>query len=209
MTNTPEYDRMINGELYDPRKIEPEKGSSKGRRLTQLINKISILDSQKIIAMEKELLGFSGQQVYIMPPLYVDYGYNINVGENFYANVGCSFMDVAPINIGKNVMLGPGCHLLTPSHPIDAFIRNHSGLELGLPITIEDDVWLGGNVTVNPGVTIGARSIVGSGAVVTKDIPCDVIAVGNPARVLRKITQFDADFWKSQQDAYIKDHLNE
>lgn len=209
MTSTPEYDRMISGKLYDPRKIEPEKGSSKGRRLAQQINQISILDRQKIMAMEKELLGSSGQHVYMMPPIYVDYGFNIHVGENFYANVGCSFMDVASINIGKNVMLGPGCHLLTPSHPIDAHIRNQSGLELGLPITIGDDVWLGGNVTVNPGVTIGARSIIGSGSVVTKDIPCDVIAVGNPARVLRKITQADTEFWQAQQDAYIKERLDE
>ena len=209
MTNTPEYDRMISGKLYNPREVESEKSSAKGRRLAQRINQTSILDRQKIIDMEKELLGSSGQHIYIMPPLYVDYGMNIHVGENFYANVGCSFMDVAPITIGQNVMLGPGCHLLTPSHPIDAHIRNHSGLEFGLPIMIEDDVWLGGNVTVNPGVTIGARSIIGSGSVVTKDIPSDVIAVCNPARVLRNITQDDTEFWQSQQDAYNKEHLDE
>ena len=206
MSQTPEHDRMISGKLYNPNKIESEKSADKGRRLTQLINQVSILEPDKIVEMEKELLGATGERVFIHPPLYVDYGHNIVVGEDFYANVGCSFMDVAPITIGRNVMIGPFCHLLTPSHPIDAAIRNHSGLELGKPIIIKDEVWLGGNVVVNPGVTIGARSIIGSGSVVTKDIPEDVIAAGNPAKIIRKITAEDKAFWEAERDNYLREH---
>ena len=122
----------------------------------------------------------------IEQPFNCDYGYNIRIGENFYANVGCTILDVAPVTIGDNVMLAPNVNIYTAGHPLDAEIRN-SGLEYAYPVNIGNNVWIGGNVTIVPGVTIGANTVIGAGSVVTKDIPANVVAVGNPCRVVRKI----------------------
>ena len=132
---------------------------------------------------------------------------NISVGENFYANYGCVIIDVCKVKIGDNVMLGPNVGIYTAGHPIDAEVRN-SGLEFGKPITIGDNVWIGGSSVVNPGVSIGDCVVIGSGSVVTKDIPDNVIAVGNPCRVLRPITEEDKKYWNAERDRYyaeIKD----
>ncbi|MCL2112945.1 MAG: sugar O-acetyltransferase [Streptococcaceae bacterium] len=198
---TSEYERMISGELYDAGKIEPEYRPRKSRALAQKINQMSLLERDRIVALEKELFGQTGEEIYVNPPLYVDYGFNTKIGERFYANMDCIFLDVAPITIGDDVMFGPRVQLITPSHPIDAGIRVR-GLELGEAITIGHRVWLGAGVIVNPGVTIGENTIVGSGSVVTKDLPANVIAVGNPARVLREISETDRLYWENEERKY-------
>jgi maltose O-acetyltransferase len=126
------------------------------------------------------------QGVWIEPPFYCDYGSNITLGDKVYFNFNCIILDIAPVVIGSGVMFGPAVQIYTATHPLNAAERN-SGLEFGLPISIGDDVWVGGGAIICPGVKIGARSVIGAGSVVTKDIPEDVLAVGNPCRVIRAI----------------------
>lgn len=139
-------------------------------------------------AFIKALLGKTGESVLIQSPFWCDYGYNIEVGENFYANHGCVILDGAKVRFGDNVFIAPNCGFYTAGHPVDAERRSR-GLEYAWPITVGDNVWIGGGVQVMPGVTIGSNVVIGSGSVVTKDIPDNVIAVGNPCRVLRPITE--------------------
>jgi maltose O-acetyltransferase len=138
------------------------------------------------VGVLRALFGELPEDAVIEPPFYCDYGSNIHVGSRFYANSGCVFLDCAPITIGDNVQLGPLVQLLAPSHPLDAETRR-TGVESAEPIAIGDDAWLGGGVIVLPGITIGPRSVIGAGSVVTKDVPADVVAVGNPCRVLRPL----------------------
>ena len=196
-----EYEKMVSGQLYNPRKLDPKYDPRPYRELARQINQTAMTERDKIIAMEKKLFGRTGENLYVNPPVYVDYGFNTYLGENFYANMDCVFLDVAPITIGDDVMLGPKVSLITASHPIDADVRNR-GLEIAKPINIGHKVWLGAGVIVNPGVTIGDETIVGSGSVVTKDLPSQVIAVGNPAKVLRKITAEDKKYWEELERAY-------
>jgi len=137
-------------------------------------------------ALLRELLGHVAGHISIEPTFRCDYGYNIRVGRNFYANFGCIMLDVVPITIGDDVLFAPNVQLLAATHPLDAAERA-SGAELGGPITIGDRVWLGGGVIVCPNVTIGAGTTIGAGSVVTRDIPANVVAVGNPCRVLRTL----------------------
>lgn len=138
----------------------------------------------------KTLLGKTGEHVLIEAPFHCDYGYNIELGENFYSNVNLVILDCAKVSIGRNVFIAPNVGLYTAGHPLDAERRNQ-GLEYAHPITIRDNVWIGGGVTVLPGVTIGEGAVIGAGSVVTKDIPAHVVAVGNPCRVLRTIDNAD------------------
>lgn len=138
----------------------------------------------------KTLLGKTGKHVLIEAPFHCDYGYNIELGENFYSNVNLVILDCAKVSIGCNVFIAPNVGLYTAGHPLDAERRNQ-GLEYAHPITIGDNVWIGGGVTVLPGVTIGEGAVIGAGSVVTKDIPAHVVAVGNPCRVLRTIDNAD------------------
>lgn len=149
---------------------------------------------------EKMLAG----KLYIEPPFHCDYGCHISVGEWFYANYDCIMVDVCKVKIGDNVMFGPRVGIYTAGHPIDAEIRN-TGLEFGAPVTIGDNVWVGGSVVINPGVTIGNNVVIGSGSVVTKDIPDNVVAVGNPCRVLREITEEDKRYWEEKRKEYLED----
>lgn len=125
-------------------------------------------------------------EAYIEPTFRCDYGYNIFLGNNFFANFDCVMLDVCPIRIGDNCMLAPGVHIYTATHPIDPVARN-SGAELGKPVTIGNNVWIGGRAVINPGVTIGDNVVVASGAVVTKDVPDNVVVGGNPARIIKKL----------------------
>ncbi len=142
----------------------------------------------------KRLLGSTGSRFFIEPPFHCDYGYNIQLGENFYANYNCTILDGARVSIGDNVMFGPNVNLYTAGHPIHFEPRNE-GWEYALPIIIGANVWVGGNTVINPGITIGENTVIGSGSVITKDIPANVIAVGNPCRVLRAITDEDKKFY--------------
>ena len=133
----------------------------------------------------EELLGQVGENIFIEPTFKCDYGYNIKVGDNFYANFDCVILDVCPVNIGKNVFLAPGVHIYTATHPLDAEERC-SGAEYGKPVTIGDNVWLGGRSVIAPGVTIGNNVVVAAGAVVVKDVPDNVVVGGNPAKIIKE-----------------------
>lgn len=132
--------------------------------------------------------------VYFEPPFHCEYGFHITVGEHFYANTGCVMLDVGKITIGKNVMFGPNVSIYTAGHPIHPESRN-SGYEYGIPVTIGDNVWIGGDCVVLPGVTIGSNTVIGAGSVVTKDIPDNVCAAGNPCKVIRSITEEDKPYY--------------
>lgn len=142
----------------------------------------------------KDLLGKTGNHFFIEPPFRCDYGYNIEIGDNFYSNYNCIILDCAKVTIGNNVMLAPNVSIFTAGHPIDAEKRNE-GWEYAFPITIGNNVWIGGNTVINPGITIGDNVVIGSGSVVTKNIPADCIAVGNPCKVLRPVTKEDALYY--------------
>lgn len=133
-----------------------------------------------------ELLGSVGEEVNIRPPFHCDYGTYITIGARTFVNFNAVFLDAAPITIGSDVQIGPNVQLLTPAHELDTE-RRRAGWEKGVPITVGDNVWLGGGVIVCPGVTIGDNTVVGAGSVVTKDLPAGVLAVGNPARVVRAL----------------------
>ncbi|HIS23027.1 MAG TPA: sugar O-acetyltransferase [Candidatus Cryptobacteroides intestinipullorum] len=142
-------------------------------------------------AVIRRLLGRTGKNVSIVSPFFCDYGYNIEIGENFFMNMNCVILDGAKVTFGDNVFVAPGCGFYTAGHPLDAERRN-AGLEYALPIRIGNNVWIGAQVCVLPGVTIGDNTVIGAGSVVTKDIPSGVLAAGNPCRVIRPITEADA-----------------
>ena len=147
-------------------------------------------------AVIRRLLGRTGKNVSIVSPFFCDYGYNIEIRENFFMNMNCVILDGAKVTFGDNVFVAPGCGFYTAGHPLDAERRN-AGLEYALPIRIGNNVWIGAQVCILPGVTIGDNSVIGAGSVVTKDIPSGVLAAGNPCRVIRPITEADAArYWK-------------
>ena len=162
-------------------------------------------DKKKMKAMIKDILGKTGEEVVIEQPFRCDYGKNIEVGNNFFANYNCVILDVAKVTIGENVMFAPNVSIYTAGHPIHPESRN-SGYEYGIPITIGNNVWIGGNVVINPGVTIGNNVVIGSGSVVTKDIPDNVIAVGNPCRVIREITEEDRKYYYKDKEFDVDDY---
>lgn len=144
----------------------------------------------------RNLLGKTGKQFCITPPFWCDYGFNIEIGENFYSNHNCVILDGAKVTFGANVFIAPNCTFSTAGHPLDVEQRNQ-GLEYAYPITVGDNVWIGASVTVLPGVTIGSNTVIGAGSVVNKDIPSGVVAVGTPCRVLRPITEEDKKkYWR-------------
>jgi maltose O-acetyltransferase len=189
-----EKEKMLSGKLYKAQDNELVNDMLKSRKITRLYNNTT----EKEIKYRKELLSqlFEkiGENIQIEPPFRCDYGCHISIGDNFYANYDCIILDVNKVNIGNNVFFGPRVCIYTAGHPIDAAIRNEL-LEFGKPVIIGDNVWIGGNAVINPGVKIGNNTIIGSGSIVTKNIPDNVIAVGNPCRVLRSITEEDKNTW--------------
>ena len=143
-------------------------------------------------ALMKKILGSTKNSFYVTPPFWRDYGYTVKIGENFYSNHNLTLVDGGQITFGDNVFIAPNCVFTTAGHALDTEQRNR-GLEFAYPITVGDNVWFGAGVIVLPGVSIGSDTVIGAGSVVTKDIPSGVVAVGNPCRVLRKITPEDAD----------------
>ena len=155
------------------------------------------MDPTKIkarIQMIKNLFGKTTSRLYIEPPFYCDYGYNIEVGDNFYSNYNLTILDCAKVKIGDNVMIAPNVSIFTAGHPVDPILRVE-GWEYAQPIEIGDNVWIGGNTVINPGVKIGANTVIGSGSVVTKDIPENVVAAGNPCKVIREINIRDKVYY--------------
>ncbi|NBM14698.1 sugar O-acetyltransferase [Streptomyces sp. GC420] len=167
---------------------DPELAADLARaaRLSERFNASSVDGPGARRAILAELLGDLGEGVEIRPPLHVDYGYHISVGRGSFLNFGAVLLDVARITIGADALFGPGVQLLTPTHPLDPE-RRRAKWESAKPISVGDNVWLGGGVIVCPGVTIGENTVVGAGAVVTKDLPAGVVALGNPARVVRTL----------------------
>ncbi|WP_440901587.1 sugar O-acetyltransferase [Actinosynnema sp.] len=180
-------ERMLAGEPYIADDPESERIA---RRALALLEEYRVAftasrdeEARRLLA---EVLGEVGEGVVVKPPLFVDYGENIRIGARTFVNYNLTALDVAPITIGEDCQFGPGVQLLTPTHPVEPEPRRDK-LEAAKPITIGDNVWLGGGVVVCPGVTIGDNSVIGAGAVVTRDVPANVVAVGNPARVVREI----------------------
>ena len=157
-------------------------------------------------ALIRQILGRTGETVHIEAPFHCDYGYNIEVGENFFANYNLVILDVGRVTIGKNAQIAPNVAIYTAGHPIHPDSRN-SGYEYGIPVTIGDNVWIGGNVCVMPGVTIGSNVVIGAGSVVTRDIPDNVIAAGNPCRVIREITEADRDYYYKDRRFDVADYV--
>ncbi|WP_301328725.1 sugar O-acetyltransferase [Goodfellowiella coeruleoviolacea] len=178
-------DRMLRGQLY---RVDEELAAEL-RRCALLVERYNATSTTQEPLREqllRELLGSVGPGVVIRPPCYFDYGYQTTIGANTFVNFGAVILDVGRVSIGANVQIGPNVQFLTPTHPLDAEVRR-SGLEAAEPITVGDDVWLGGGVVLCPGVSVGSRSVIGAGSVVTRDVPADVVAVGNPCRVVRQL----------------------
>ena len=194
-----ERERMLSGQLYDAGDETLTAARGRAKRLTWRYHQLDPTDWDSRTQLLQELLGHLGEDSWIEPPFRCDYGTQISIGDHFFANYDCIFLDVAPITIGNQVMFGPRVCLYTAGHPLDAATRN-TGLEFGKPIAIGDDVWLGGNVVVLPGVTIGAGTVVAAGSVVRRDLPPHVLAAGNPCQVLRPITEADRLKWEAQKE---------
>ncbi|MFB7104585.1 sugar O-acetyltransferase [Streptomyces hydrogenans] len=181
-----QLERMLAGDLYiadDPQIAERQRQAMRLAANYQT----SYLDApERARTLLGKLLGSMGEDVEVRPPLYVDYGSNITIGARTFVNYNLTALDVAAITIGEDCQIGPNVQLLTPTHPLEPQPRRDK-LEAALPITLGDNVWLGGGVIVCPGVTIGDNSVVGAGSVVTKDIPANVVAVGSPARPVRDL----------------------
>jgi maltose O-acetyltransferase len=181
-------EKMLAGALYDP--LDPQLAGERRRARTLIKALNDTLDHQteERARLVKELIPDTGTGVWIEPPFYCDYGSNITLGDRVFFNFNCVVLDVAPVRIGSRVLFGPAVQIYAATHPLRAADRS-TGLELGKAIEIGDDAWIGGGTIVCPGVRIGARSVIGAGSVVTKDIPDGVLAVGNPCRVVRQIDE--------------------
>ncbi|WP_418281143.1 sugar O-acetyltransferase [Halorubrum sp. DTA98] len=177
-------ERMLNGEPYDAADSELVAERERARALTNRYNRSGADEHERRRELLDDLLGSLGDGCEIEPPFRCDYGYNVHLGANVYANVDCVVLDVCRVEIGRDCLIGPGVHVYTATHPVDPAMRRE-GLESGRPVTIGENVWIGGRAVINPGVTIGDDAVVGSGAVVTSDVPDGVVVRGNPARIAR------------------------
>lgn len=178
--------RMLAGELYLADDADLAADSIRAQALTREYNGTAVTEHERRRRLLEELLGDIGPDSELRPPLQVDYGYQITIGARTFANWGLIAADVAEITIGNNVQIGPNVQLLTPTHPVEPEPRR-AKWEAAKPITIGDNVWLGGGVIVLPGVTIGPNTVVGAGSVVVRNLPPNVVAVGNPARIVRQL----------------------
>lgn len=179
--------QMLYDANYDPALLEER---DKAKDLCHQYNQLRPSDRASQQEVLKKLLGKTGENFSLTAPFWCDYGYNIELGENFYANHNLVILDAAKVTFGDNVFIGPDCGFHTSGHPID-FERRNRGLEYAYSITVGDNVWIGAGVQVMPGVTIGSNVVIGGGSVVVKDIPGNCVAVGNPCHVLRPITEAD------------------
>ncbi|MEZ4779029.1 MAG: sugar O-acetyltransferase [Flavobacteriaceae bacterium] len=181
-----EKQKMLAGEMYNPLDKILMAERKRAKLLFQEINSLNETQKAKRNQLLYKLFGNAGKNLWVEPPFYCDYGYNISVGYNVFFNYNCCILDVMPVTIGNRVMLAPYVQIYTATHPLQAKERN-SGKEFAKPITIGDDVWIGGGAIICPGVTIGNRVVIAAGAVVAKDIPDDVLVGGNPAKVIKTI----------------------
>ncbi|PQB04909.1 sugar O-acetyltransferase [Aureitalea marina] len=181
-----EKEKMLAGEMYDP--LDPQLAEERyqARLLFQEFNKIDENNKTKRNEVLGKLIPHTGSDLWVEPPFYCDYGSNIIMGNQVFMNFNCCILDVMQVKMGDRVMLGPQVQIYTATHPLKAKARS-SGREFAKPITIGNDVWIGGNATICPGVNIGNGVVIGAGSVVTKNIPDNCFAAGNPARVIREI----------------------
>ena len=187
-------DNVRKGMPYKPSEEELKAIRQKSKRLVYEYNRLSPDEGERKEEILRELLGKVGKDPNIHPNFFCDYGINIEIGDDFFSNYNLVILDPAKVIIGDRVKFGPNVGIYTAGHPIHSDTRA-TGYEYGLPVIIEDDVWIGGSVCINPGVKIGRGSVIGSGSVVTKDIPEMVIAYGNPCKAIRKITEEDRDLF--------------
>jgi maltose O-acetyltransferase len=180
-----EREKMIAGELYDPLDPALSAARDRARDLCQLLNATREADRETRRSILRDLIGKGGDTVWMQPPFFCDYGSNIELGERVFFNFNCVVLDVCPVKIGDYSMFGPAVQIYTPMHPMDPVLRRAQ--EYGKPVTIGADVWVGGGAIILPGVTIGSRTVIGAGSVVTRDIPDSVFAAGNPCRVVRAL----------------------
>jgi acetyltransferase-like isoleucine patch superfamily enzyme len=198
-------ERMLAGLPYKAWLDGLDVDRKQNRKLNHEFNQCNPEDEEKQQQLLKNMFGKTGENIHVEAPFHCDYGKNIEVGENFFANFNCTILDVGKVTIGKNVMFAPNVSLYTAGHPLHPDSRN-SGYEYGIGITIGDNVWLGGNVVVVPGVTIGNNVVVGAGSVVTKDLPDNAIAVGNPCRIIRYITEEDRKYYYKNLEFDVDDY---
>lgn len=202
-----QLERMLQGKLYSATLYDDEdliKLNEKKFKFLDEFNSTSYSDYKTREKLLRKYFGKVGKNAIINKPFHCDYGANIFIGDNFYANFNCTMLDCAKITIGDNVFFAPNVSLFTAAHPIDKDVRN-STAEYAKEIHIGNDVWIGGNTVINPGVTIHDNVVIGSGSVVTKDTPTGVIAVGNPCHVLRKIDDKDKEYWTKLLDEFLSD----
>lgn len=183
-----EKEKMMSGELYNALSSELSEERKHAKVLYYELNSNHNLSKEARRDIFQKLLGNCGQNAWIKSPFYCDYGYAISIGDNVFINFNCTILDGAPVTIGNNVLIGPNVDIYSATHPTDWQIRKQ-GLENAKPITIGNDVWIGGGAIICPGVSIGERTTIGAGSVVSKDIPSDVVAVGNPCHVIRNIKE--------------------
>ncbi len=179
-------ERMLAGDLYIFNDAELLAANRRAHLMAHDYQRAYDSGPDDAYALLQQLLGAVAPDVHIKPPLFVDYGFNISIGAGTFINYGLVALDVAAITIGRDVQIGPNVQLLTPTHPVDPALRR-AKFEAAEPIVIGDNVWLGGGALILPGVTIGENCVVGAGAVVTRDVPANVVVAGNPARILRHI----------------------
>ena len=182
-----EKEKMLAGELYNALDTQLSEERLKARLLIKALNDTREDQTEERNRILKELIPNAEEGLWLQPPFYCDYGYNITLGRNVFFNFNCVILDVAAVTIGNRTLFGPNVQIYTATHPIN-YKERASGLEFAKPITIGDDVWVGGSAVICPGVHIGNRSIIGAGSVVTRDIPDDVFAAGNPCRVIRALS---------------------
>ena len=186
-----EKEKMLEGIIYDANydnDLLAER--EKCKDLCYTFNHLLPSNTERQQEIIKGLLGFVKSSFVIVAPFWCDYGYNIEIGDNFFSNHNCIFLDAAKITFGDNVFIAPNCCFSTAGHPLD-IERRSKGLEFAHPIKVGNNVWFGAGVTVLPGITIGDDTVIGAGSIVTKNIPSGVVAVGNPCKVLRAITEYD------------------
>mgnify|MGYP000264224329 FL=1 len=197
-----EWEKAQAGYMYDANyDQEIVEARTKCADLCHEFNNCKPSDTKKQEELLHQILGKIEGGIVITAPFYCDYGFNISVGKNFYTNHNCTILDGAPVTFGDNVFIAPNCAISTAGHAIDSEQRSR-GLEIARPISVGNHVWIGANVSILPGVTIGDNTIIGAGSVVNKDIPSNVIAVGNPCRVMREITEADKQkypIWNPEQ----------
>ena len=203
MINKKEWERMISGKLYHPYSVGVNT-FEKVHLVQKKFNESEFWHDKTAFEELKKCFKVAPDDMVLTPPVYFDHGDKISFGKNFYANTDLTILDENYVTFGNNIFIAPHVSIYTAGHSIDKDVRN-KGLEYAWPVTIGDNVWICGNVVINPGVTIGDNTVIGQGFVVVKDIPSNVIAVGNPCRVIREIIDEDRKIWNEQLNDYLED----